>query len=135
MYVQETKWKGTKVQELGNSGFRLWFSGIENVKNGVGILINKKLADKVVEVRRQGDRLILVRLLLGKVALNVVNAYAPHEWSNPDDKLNFWEALDGMVNGVPPSEKLFIGGDFNGHVGLDRAIGDMTGYIEDLVSE
>lgn len=32
-------------------------------------------------------------------------------------KREFWEYLDGMVRGVPSSEKLFIGGDFHGHVG------------------
>nr|CAB3475315.1 unnamed protein product [Digitaria exilis] len=32
-------------------------------------------------------------------------------------KRQFWEDLDGMVSTVPISEKLFIGGDLNGHVG------------------
>ena len=29
----------------------------------------------------------------------------------------FWEDLDHLVRAVPSSEKLFIGGDLNGHVG------------------
>nr|XP_016459348.1 PREDICTED: uncharacterized protein LOC107782915 [Nicotiana tabacum] len=29
----------------------------------------------------------------------------------------FWENLDEVVLGVPHTEKLFIGGDFNGHIG------------------
>ncbi|XP_019256515.1 PREDICTED: craniofacial development protein 2-like [Nicotiana attenuata] len=28
-----------------------------------------------------------------------------------------WEGLDEIVRQVPPAEKLFIGGDFNGHIG------------------
>ena len=31
--------------------------------------------------------------------------------------MQFWEDLDSMVSTVPISEKLFIGGDLNGHVG------------------
>ena len=31
--------------------------------------------------------------------------------------MQFWEDLDSMVSTVPTSEKLFIGGDLNGHVG------------------
>jgi hypothetical protein len=32
----------------------------------------------------------------------------------------FWEELDTLVSSVPISEKLFIGGDLNGHVGSTR---------------
>ncbi|XP_026410489.1 craniofacial development protein 2-like [Papaver somniferum] len=115
--VQETRWKGAKVREVEGTSSRLFFPGLTNENNGVCILINRKLTDHVIEVHRRGDRLILVRILLGKVFLNVISAYAPHERSTGDAKLEFWKALDGMVSGVPPSEKLFIGGDFNGHVG------------------
>ena len=33
----------------------------------------------------------------------------------------FWEDLDCLVRAVPSSEKLFIGGDLNGHVGTSSA--------------
>ena len=36
-------------------------------------------------------------------------------------KWQFWEDLDGLVRTVPSSEKLFIGGDLNGHVGSTSA--------------
>ncbi|XP_070003892.1 uncharacterized protein [Nicotiana sylvestris] len=32
-------------------------------------------------------------------------------------KRHFWEGLDEIVHQVPPTEKLFMGGDFNGHIG------------------
>lgn len=34
-----------------------------------------------------------------------------------EEKKNFWEVLDEVVRGVPSLEKIFIGGDFNGHIG------------------
>jgi hypothetical protein len=34
--------------------------------------------------------------------------------------MQFWEELDALVSIVPISEKLFIGGDLNGHVGSTR---------------
>ena len=67
--------------------------------------------------RRQGDRIILVKLVVGDKVLNVISAYAPQVGLSEAAKREFWEDLDGMVRGVPSSEKLFIGGDFNGHVG------------------
>jgi hypothetical protein len=46
-------------------------------RNGVGIWIDRNLKDGVVEVRRQGDRIILVRMVVGDSALNVISAYVP----------------------------------------------------------
>jgi hypothetical protein len=37
------------------------------------------------------------------------------------EKSKFWEDLDGMVRAIPTNEKLFIGGDLNGHVGSTNA--------------
>ena len=74
--LQETKWVGEKAKEIG-TGFKLWYSGKVGNKNGVGIVVDKTLKDEVVEVRRVGDRLIRLKLVLGEVTLNVVSAYAP----------------------------------------------------------
>ena len=43
----------------------------------VEVLIDKSLKDGVVEVRRQGDRIILVKLVISDMVLNVISAYAP----------------------------------------------------------
>ena len=75
--IQETKWKGQKAKEVDNTGFKLWYTGTAANRNGVGVLIDKSLKDGVVDVRRQGDRIILVRLVVGDMVLNVVSAYAP----------------------------------------------------------
>ncbi|XP_070029635.1 uncharacterized protein [Nicotiana sylvestris] len=40
-------------------------------------------------------------------------------------KRHFWERLDDIVRSIPPSERLFIGGDFNGHIGSSAG-----GYTE-----
>ncbi|KAF3651997.1 Ataxin-3 -like protein [Capsicum annuum] len=43
-----------------------------------------------------------------------------------EEKRKFWEVLDEVVRGVPSSEKIFIGGDFNGHIGdLPIGFGDV----------
>ncbi|XP_047264453.1 uncharacterized protein LOC107865198 [Capsicum annuum] len=34
-----------------------------------------------------------------------------------DEKKSFWEVLYKVVRGVPSSEKIFIGGDLNRHIG------------------
>ncbi|XP_071680971.1 uncharacterized protein [Lolium perenne] len=115
--VQETKWKGQKAKEVEDTGFKLWYTGTTSNKNGVGILVNKSLRDGVVDVKRQGDRMILVKLVVGDLVLNVISAYAPQVGHNESTKRQFWEGLEDLVRRVPIGEKLFIGGDLNGHVG------------------
>ena len=75
--IQETKWKGQKAKEVDNTCFKLWYTGTVANRNGVGVLIDKSLKNGVVRVRRQGDRIILVKLVVGDMVLNVIRAYAP----------------------------------------------------------
>jgi hypothetical protein len=89
-------------------------------KNGVGIVLDKSLKDEVVDIKRQGDRIILVKLLVGDLIFNVISAYVPQIGLNESVKMQFWKELDALVSSVPISEKLFIGGDLNGHVGSSR---------------
>ena len=39
-------------------------------------MIDKSLKNGVVGVRRQGDRIILVKIVVGDIVLNVVSTYA-----------------------------------------------------------
>jgi hypothetical protein len=61
-----------------------------------------------------------VKLLVGDLVFNVISAYgayAPQIGLNESVKR---EELDALVSSVPISEKLFIEGDLNGHVGSTR---------------
>jgi hypothetical protein len=61
-----------------------------------------------------------VKLLVGDLIFNVISAYAPQIGLNESIKMQFWEQLYDFVSSLPISEKLFIGGDFNGYVGSTR---------------
>ena len=65
------------MKEVEDTGFKLWYTGVTPGRNGVGILIDRSLKDGVVEVRRQDDRIILIRLVVGDSVLNVISDYAP----------------------------------------------------------
>jgi hypothetical protein len=113
--------KGAK--EVKDTGFKLWYIGNTSIKNGVGIMLDKSFKDGVVDIKRQGD-IILVKLLVGDLVFNVISAYTPQIGPNESVKMQFWEELDTLVSSVPISEKLFIGGDLNGHVGSTRVCFD-----------
>jgi exonuclease III len=101
-------------------GFKLWYTGKQRSRNCVGILIDKSLKNGVVVVRRQGDKIIMIKLIFEDLVLNVISAYASQVGLSDDVKRRFWEDLQDMVRVVLSSEKLFIGRDLNGHVGIVR---------------
>jgi hypothetical protein len=103
-----------------DTSFKLWYKGTTSTKNGLGIVFDKSLKDGVVDIKRQGDGIILVKLFVRDLVFNVISAYAPQVGLNESIKMQFWEELDALVSSVPLSEKLFIGGDLNGHVGSIR---------------
>ena len=113
--IQETRWKGEKTKEA--NGFKLWYSGLVNSRNGVGILLSTKLKDKVVEIKRCGDRIMYIRLVVGTVIGTVICVYAPQVGLGDIESMAFWGCLDDLVRGIPNDQLLFVGGDFNGHIG------------------
>ncbi|XP_070020268.1 uncharacterized protein [Nicotiana sylvestris] len=66
-----------------------------------------------------------IKLVVSECTLNVTSAYAPQAGLDEEIKRHFWEGLDEIVRNISPVERLFIGGDFSGHIG--SAAG---GYIE-----
>nr|XP_009763386.1 PREDICTED: uncharacterized protein LOC104215318 [Nicotiana sylvestris] len=113
--VQETRWIGSSARDA--NGYKIWNSGTQKGKNGVSILADRELRESVVEVRRVNDRLMIIKLMVGQCTLNVVSAYVPHVGLDEEVKRRFWEGLDEIMHQVPPAEKLFIGWDYNGHIG------------------
>ena len=100
LYVQETKWKRQKPKEVGNTCFKLWYIGIVANRNRVEILIDKSLKNGVVGVRRQGDRIILVKLVVGDMVLNEISEYALQVGLDESAKRQFYEDLDGLIRAV-----------------------------------
>nr|XP_016437769.1 PREDICTED: uncharacterized protein LOC107763788 [Nicotiana tabacum] len=109
-------------------------SGIAKGKNEVGILVDRDLRELVVEVKRVNDRLMSIKPVVGGFTVNVISAYAPQVGLDQEVKKQFWEDLDEMVRSIPHTEKLFIGGDFNGHIGASaRGYDDVHVGEEHLV--
>jgi exonuclease III len=57
--VQEIKWKGQKAKEVEDTGFKLCYTENISTMNGVGIVLDKNLKDGVVDIKHQGDIIIL----------------------------------------------------------------------------
>ena len=46
--VQETKWVGKKIRIIEPWGYKLWYTGKDINRNGVGVIIDKQLLEDVV---------------------------------------------------------------------------------------
>jgi hypothetical protein len=112
--------EGTKGEEVEDTSFKLWYKGMTTNKNGIGILIYNSLKSGVVDVKRCGDRIILVKMVFGELVLNVISAYGPQVGHNENTMRKFQEGLEDLVRSVPSGEKLFIGGELNGHMGTSN---------------
>jgi exonuclease III len=75
--VQEIKWKGQKAKEVKDTDFKLWYRGTTTTKNGVGIVLDNNLKYGVVDIKQQGDMIILVKLFVGDLIVNIISAYTP----------------------------------------------------------
>ena len=63
-------------------------------------MINKSPKSGVVDIKRCGDRIILVKLVVGDLVLNVISAYVPQIGHNENTKREFREGLDDLVRGI-----------------------------------
>jgi exonuclease III len=87
------------TEGTGGGGYRLQavVHGDPENGNGVGILINKSLKYRVVDVKRCGDQIIMVKVVFGDLLLNVISAYAPQVGHNENTKREFREELEDLV--------------------------------------
>ena len=55
--LQETRWKGAKAREMRRE-YKLYYNGSDGCRNGVGIMLEPELKERVIEVSRVSDRVI-----------------------------------------------------------------------------
>ena len=134
--MQETRWKGKGAREVGN-GFKLYYCGAQLGRNGVGVIVSSALKDKVVEVKRVSDRMIVVVMLFGECIVHIVSAYSPQMGCNEEEKDLFREKLEAVIRTVKDGERIIIGADMNGRVGMRRDGYEEVhgGHVMDLVKE
>ena len=119
--LQETKWKGSKARNIGG-GCKLFYNGADGRKNGIGIVVREELIESFLEAISlspgfPGHRLMAMKLEVKGSILNIVSAYAPQVSNNMEEKTDFWQDLDRLIESVLKQERIVQGADLNGYVG------------------
>ena len=121
--LQETRWKGgldasqNRMIKGKDSCYKFYWAGNQEGTGGVGIILAERWVEKVFEVQRVSDRILLLKLVIGKAVYSFLSVYAPQVGRRDEDKVHFYDQLRCVISKIPASEILIPCGDWNGHVG------------------
>ena len=73
----------------------------------------------MIEVKRINQRMMVLRIRIGKSVLNLVSVYAPQVGRAMNEKEEFFIQLGAVLSAIKEDECLIVCGDMNGHVGKE----------------
>ena len=117
--LQEVRWRGASAHMIvgKDSRYKVFWIGNEIGNGGVGILLAEEWVEKVYDICRISNRLMMIKLAIDNNIITVLSCYAPQVGLGNTIKDAFYDLLNSTVNKVSAAETLVICGDFNGHVG------------------
>ena len=83
----------------------------------VGFAVRNSLLSVTEPPTGGSERILTLRLSTSLGPVNIVTAYAPTLYSNPDVKNHFYNVLDHTIGMLTPSEHIYLLGGFNASVG------------------
>ena len=89
MCLQETRWVGKKIKTLSETRYKIWYTENDRPKNGVGIIMDKTLIDELVDGKRIGNRIIMVKVGLERMTMNIFSTYVPQAGLGEEIKIKF----------------------------------------------
>ena len=121
MGISSTKRRGSGTAEL-NGGRKIVYSGVDaamSAQAGVGFFVSDNIDECVVDWVPLGGRVCLLKLSLQERSLCILQMYAPNMKLQYEA---FLKEVEIALGKATPSESLIVLlGDFNAHVGIDKA--------------
>ena len=108
--ISELKWTG--MGEFNSDDHYIYYCGKESLRrNGVAIMVNKRVRNAVSGCNLKNDRMISVCFQGKPFNITVIQAYAPT--SNAEEAEWVSEDLQDLLELTPKKDVLFIIGDWN----------------------
>ena len=102
----------------------IYYCGQESLRrNGVAIMVNKKVRNVVLGCNLKNDRMISVRFQGKPSNITVIQVYAPTSNTEETEVERFYEDLQELLELTPQKDVLFIIGDWNAKVGSQETPG------------
>ena len=126
--ISKLKWTG--MGEFNSDDHYIYYCGQESLRrNGVAIIVNKKVRNAVLGCSLKNDRMISVRFQGKPFSIRVIQVYAPTSNAEEAEVERFYEDLRDLLELTPPKDVLFIIGDWNAKVGSQETPG-VTGKFD-----
>ena len=117
--LSETRMKDSGERIL-HENYKLIYSGKEDGRHGVGVVLAPELAPYVEKVDCISERIISLSIKTKTVAFSLIQVYAPQRGRPSQEKDQFYRDLQDATDTARYKEKLIVCGDFNGHIGSER---------------
>ena len=110
--ISELKWTGKG--EFNSDDHYIYYCGQESRRrNGVAIIINKRIQNAVLGCNLKNDRMLSVRFQGKPFNSTVIQVYAPNTNAEEVEVERFYEDLQDLLELTPKKDVLFIIGDWN----------------------
>ena len=120
--ISKLKWTG--MGEFNSDDHYVYYCGQESLRrNGVAIMVNKRVQNAVLECNLKNDRMISVYLQGKPLNITVIRVYAPTINAEEADVERFYEDLLDLLELTIKKNVLFIIGDWNAKVGSQETPG------------
>ena len=114
--ISELKWTG--MGDFNSDDHYIYYCEQESLRrNGVAIMVNKRVQNAVLGGNLKHDRMISVRFQGKPLNITVIQAYAPSSNAEEAEVEWFYEDLQDLLELTPQKDVLFIIGDWNAKVG------------------
>ena len=113
--ISELKWTG--MGEFNSDNHYIYYCGQESLRrNGVAIMVNKRVCNGVLGCNLKNDRMISVHFQGKPFNIMVIQAYAPTSNAEEAEVEWFYDDLQDLFELTPKKDVLFIIGDWNAKV-------------------
>ena len=110
--------------EFNSDDHYIYYCGQESLRrNGVAIIVNKRVQNAVLGCSLKNDRMILVYFQGKPFNITVTEVYAPASNAEEAEVEQFYEDLKDLLELTPKKDVLFIIGDWNAKVGSQETPG------------
>ena len=108
--IMELKWTG--MGEFNSDDHYIYCCRQESFRrNGVAIMVNKRVQNAVFGCNLKNDRMILFRFQGKPFNITVIEVYVPTSKTEEAEVEQFYEDLQDLLVLTPPKDILFIIGD------------------------
>ena len=113
--ISELKWTG--MGEFNSDDHYIYYYRQESLRrNGVALMVNKRVRNAVLGCNLKNDRMISVRFQGKLCNITVIQVYAPTSNIEEAEVEWFFEDLQDLLELTPKRDVLFIIGDWNAKV-------------------